>query len=47
MPCLLVGDISRSLSKARPQVTAGLRDIDAEERSDVSARSLNERNLLG
>ena len=34
-------------SKARPQVAAELRDIDAEERSDVSARPLNERNLLG
>ena len=33
--------------KARPQVAAELRDIDAEERSDVSAMSLNERNLLG
>lgn len=36
------GSFSRSLSKARPQVTAELRDIDAEERSDVSARPLNE-----
>ena len=34
-------------SQARPQVAAELRDIDAEERSDVSARPLNERNLLG
>ena len=34
-------------SKARPQVAAELRDIDAEERSDVSARPLNERSLLG
>ena len=30
------------LSEARPLVEAELRDIDAEERSDVSARSLNE-----
>ena len=35
------------LSEARPSVEAELRDIDAEEWSDVSARSLNERNLLG
>ncbi|EGG38939.1 TetR family transcriptional regulator [Streptococcus sanguinis SK1087] len=34
-------------SEARPSVEAELRDIDAEERSDVSAMSLNERNLLG
>ena len=34
-------------SEARPSVEAGLRDIDAEERSDVSARSLNEKSLLG
>ena len=34
-------------SEARPLVEAELRDIDAEERSDVSARSLNERSLLG
>ena len=32
--------------EARPLVEAELRDIDAEERSDVSARSLNERRLL-
>ena len=36
-----------TLSKARPLVEAELRDIDAEEWSDVSARSLNERSLLG
>ena len=29
-------------SKARPQVAAELRDIDAEERINVSARFLNE-----
>ena len=34
-------------SEARPSVEAGLRDIDAEEWSDVSARPLNERSLLG
>ena len=34
-------------NQARPSVEAGLRDIDAEERSDVSARSLNEKSLLG
>ena len=34
-------------SKARPLVAAELRHIDAEERSDVSARTLNERRLLG
>lgn len=34
-------------SQARPLVEAEFRDIDAEERSDVSARSLNERSLLG
>lgn len=34
-------------SQARPLVEAELRDIDAEERSDVSVRSLNERSLLG
>ena len=36
-----------TFSEARPSVEAELRDIDAEERSDVSARSLNERSLLG
>jgi hypothetical protein len=30
------------LSEARPLAEAELRDIDAEERSDVSARPLNE-----
>ena len=30
------------LSEARPLVEAELRDIDAEEWSDVSAKSLNE-----
>ena len=39
--------LEESHSKARPSVEAELRDIDAEERSDVSARSLNERSLLG
>lgn len=39
--------LEETLSQARPQVAAELRDIDAEERSNVSARSLNERNLLG
>ena len=34
-------------SQARPLAEAELRDIDAEERSDMSARPLNERNLLG
>ena len=34
-------------SQARPLVEAGLRDMDAEEWSDVSARPLNERSLLG
>ena len=34
-------------SQARPSVEAELRDMDAEERSDVSSRSLNERRLLG
>ncbi|WP_311154592.1 shikimate dehydrogenase [uncultured Streptococcus sp.] len=34
-------------NQARPSVEAELRDIDAEERSDVSSRSLNERSLLG
>lgn len=34
-------------SQARPLVEAGHRDMDAEERSDVSAKSLNERSLLG
>jgi len=43
----LVGDFSMCLSEARPSVEAELRDIDAEERSDVSARFLNERSLLG
>ena len=33
-------------SEARPLVEAELRDIDAEERSDMSFRSLNERSLL-
>ena len=37
-----MGDFSRSLSEARALVEAELRDIDAEERSDVSARFLNE-----
>ncbi|WP_125352364.1 shikimate dehydrogenase [Streptococcus sanguinis] len=36
-----------TFSQARPLVEAELRDMDAEERSDVSARSLNERSLLG
>ena len=36
-----------TFSEARPLVEAELRDIDAEERSDVSSRSLNERRLLG
>ena len=30
------------LSEARPLIEAELRDIDAEERSDVSAMCLNE-----
>ena len=34
-------------SQARPLVEAELRDIDAEERSDVSAMCLKERSLLG
>jgi len=36
-----------TLRQARPLVEAERRDIDAEERSDVSARPLNERSLLG
>ena len=40
-------DLEETHSEARPSVEAGLRDIDAEERSDVSARSLNEKSLLG
>ncbi|MCY7024815.1 MULTISPECIES: shikimate dehydrogenase [Streptococcus] len=39
--------LEETISQARPLVETGLRDIDAEEWSDVSARSLNERNLLG
>ena len=39
--------LEESHSEARPLVEAELRDIDAEEWSDVSARSLNERSLLG
>lgn len=39
--------LEKTIIEARPLVEAGLRDIDAEERSDVSARSLNERTLLG
>ena len=39
--------LEETYSKARAQVAAELRDIDAEERSDMSARPLNERNLLG
>ncbi|MCY7028319.1 shikimate dehydrogenase [Streptococcus sanguinis] len=39
--------LEETYSEARPSVEAELRDIDAEERSDVSARSLNERSLLG
>ena len=34
-------------SQARPLAESELIDIDAEERSDVSAGSLNERSLLG
>ena len=39
--------LEETYSEARAQVAAELRDIDAEERSDVSARSLNEKSLLG
>ena len=39
--------LEESHNQARPSFEAELRDIDAEEWSDVSARSLNERNLLG
>ena len=39
--------LEETIIKARPLVEAELRDIDAEESSDVSARSLNERSLLG
>lgn len=39
--------LEETFSKARPLFEAELRDMDAEERSDVSARSLNERSLLG
>ena len=35
-----------TFSEARPLVEAELRDMDAEERSDMSFRSLNERSLL-
>ena len=40
-------NLELSLKEVRQLVAAELRDIDAEERSDVSARSLNERTLLG
>ncbi|CEL91423.1 conserved protein of unknown function [Streptococcus sanguinis] len=36
-----------TLSKARLLVEAELRDMVAEERSDMSAMCLNERSLLG
>lgn len=39
--------LEETISQARPLVEAELRGIDAEERSDMSARSLNERSLLG
>ena len=39
--------LEETIIEARPQVAAELRDIDAEERRDMSARPLNERNLLG
>ena len=39
--------LEETYSEARPLVEAKLRDMDAEERSDVSSRSLNERSLLG
>ncbi|MCY7017995.1 shikimate dehydrogenase [Streptococcus sanguinis] len=39
--------LEETIIEARLLVAAELRDIDAEEWSDVSARSLNERNLLG
>ena len=39
--------LEETYSQARPLVEAELRDIDAEEHSDVSARSLNEKSLLG
>lgn len=39
--------LEETFSKARPLFEAELRDMDAEERSDVSARSLNEKSLLG
>ena len=39
--------LEETYSEARPSVEAELRDIDAEERSDVSAKFLNERSLLG
>ena len=39
--------LEKTYSQARPLVEAELRDMDAEERSDVSSRSLNERSLLG
>ena len=39
--------LEKTYSQARPLVEAELRDIDAEERSNVSAMCLNERSLLG
>ena len=39
--------LEETISQARPLVEAELKDIDAEEWSEVSARSLNERTLLG
>ena len=39
--------LEETISQARALVEAELRDIDAEEWNDVSARSLNERRLLG
>lgn len=42
----MAGDFSRSLSQTRPLVEAELRDIDAEEWSDVSAMCLREARPL-
>ena len=39
--------LEETIIEARPLVEAELKDIDAEEWSEVSARSLNERTLLG
>ena len=40
-------NLEETHSQARPLAESELIDIDAEEQSDVSSRSLNERSLLG